>query len=331
MEHDQHIDPLATLRESPEPFTLGSSLERAATRGLHHRRVRRSVILGLCVLALSAIGAWYTIFSPPIPPTVLNAVHPAESTSPSLSAASSTDVSIPSERLDRPLKTSSKKIFAPRPLLADAAIATSEMLRSLDVDLAAYHDIRSMLGSSDRVVMVDNTTNRETCIQITCEGGDARSIVCSAPAPSPFRVTALDGGLIFDIERANGSLARGPYVPVRTSIGNDEVILWYENAPDLMAKLKGSAIMPLVVGKYHTVWQRPDNSVVFTDTERDSQWTSATLHRIDGSEVSDSRIVWHAVGGDLREVAISDVSRGVYELRTFSTGKLMGRQLIVVR
>lgn len=330
MEHDQHIDPLATLRESPEPFTLSSSLERATHR-LHHRRVRRSVIIGMCVLVVSAIGAWYAFLGPSIPSALLDTVSPTEPTTPLVSTPPAIELSIPSERLARPLKTPTQTILAPRPLLEDAAIATSEMLRSLDVDLAAYHDIRSMLGSSDRVVMVDNTTNRETCIQITCEGGDARSIVCSAPAPSPFRVTALDGGLIFDIERANGSLARGPYVPVRTSIGNDEVILWYENAPDLLAKLKGSAIMPLLVGTYHTVWQRPDNSVVFTDTEPDSQWTSATLFRIDGSEVSNSRIVWHTVGGDLREIAISDVPRGVYELRTFSSGKLMGRELIVVR
>ena len=128
-------------------------------------------------------------------------------------------------------------MFVPQPLLINAALATPEILRSLDVDLAAYKDIRSMLGSSDRVVMVDNTANRETCIQITCEGGDARSIVCSAPAPSPFRVTNLDGGLIFDIERSNGSLASGPYLPMRTRIGDEEVLLWYENIPDVMAKL----------------------------------------------------------------------------------------------
>lgn len=329
MVHDPHIDPLAPLREGPGPFTLDSSLERATIRHQRSQVVRRTAVVGFILMTATAVCLWLAlgIPSPSVTPTAAVVTPPP----PALPVPSPAISAVPVGRPDRPLPSHVRSVYVPQPLLVDAARATPDILRSLDVDLAAYKDIRTMLGSSDRVVMVDNTTNRETCIQITCEGGDARSIVCSAPAPSPFRVTNLDGGLIFDIERSNGSLAAGPYLPVRTKIGDEEVLLWYENVPDVLAKLGGTEIQPLVVEAYRTVVRRPDGSVVFTQAGSDALWSSAALYTISGSQVESARIVWHTIEANELEVSVSDIPLGVYELRTSAPGDAVGRMLIVVR
>lgn len=329
MVHEPHIDPLAPLRGGPRPFTLEASLERAAIRDRRSQVILRRAVVGLIALVLTATGLWLALYDPS--PAAMTVGHVSAPTQPESSLPPLTTPSVPAVRLARPLSPQPRTISAPQPLLVDATRATPNILRSLDVDLTAYRDIRSMLGSSDRVVMVDNTTNRETCIQITCEGGDARSIVCSAPAPSPFRVTNLDGSLIFDIERANGSVAPGPYLPVRTRIGDEEVLLWYENVPDVVAKIGGTSIQPLVVGGYRTVVRRPDNSVVFRQQGGDVPWTSAVLYRINGTEVENAPIVWHSTESDQLEVSISDIPLGVYELRTSAPGNDVGRILIIVR
>ncbi|MBL0323288.1 MAG: hypothetical protein IPP80_13120 [Ignavibacteria bacterium] len=329
MAHDPNIDPLASLRGGSSPFTLGSSLERAALRQQRSRVVRRTLFVGFILITVTAVCLWFALGIPSTP--VATAVNLAAPPPPATPVPSPTISSVPAVRLDRPLPYSTRSVFVPQPLLINAALATPEILRSLDVDLAAYKDIRSMLGSSDRVVMVDNTANRETCIQITCEGGDARSIVCSAPAPSPFRVTNLDGGLIFDIERSNGSLASGPYLPMRTRIGDEEVLLWYENIPDVMAKLGRTQIQPLVVEAHRTVLRRPDKSVVFTRPGRAASWSSVAVYTISGTEIGNVRIVWHSTEANELEVSISDIPLGVYELRTTTPDNEVERMLIVVR
>ena len=38
---------------------------------------------------------------------------------------------------------------------------------------------------NDDVVMVTNSTDKQTCMQVVCEGGDARTLYCSANCTFP--------------------------------------------------------------------------------------------------------------------------------------------------
>ncbi len=334
MNREKSYDPLAPLREASVPFTLAESLEQADRHVGRSRAMPRIAAVVMSVLVVASLVWWYA--AAPVDDPAEKVVATTEA-HPYIPADVDVAPSLNVPRVERKRKSTEYKRTEPRtlvevrPLLEDVGHTTPSTLRALDVDLTAYHEIRTMLGTMDRVLVVDNTANRETCLQITCEGGDSRSIVCSAPAPSPFRVTKLNGDLIFDIERADGAMRSGPYVPIRAKISGDDVLLWYENAPALMAKLNGTELVAPAVAYQYSVARRPNRSVVIDHHSNVGLWRSSVLHRIDGTSVHESRVVWHAIEGNTIQVSISDVQRGIYELRSICDFGASERLLLVVR
>ncbi|MBC8124500.1 MAG: hypothetical protein H7X70_02090 [Candidatus Kapabacteria bacterium] len=334
MNRDHLNDPLAPLRDASVPFTLAESIDHAHTRTGQKRQVPLIAALVMSVLAGVSLIWWYTT-GPSTTPERIDIASVVAPASANIDVVEAPAASAP--RLERKKKAIDIRTNEVRPqqeirsLLEDVGHTTPGTLRALDVDLTAYHEIRTMLGTMDRVLVVDNTANRETCLQITCEGGDSRSIVCSAPAPSPFRVTKLNGDLIFDIERADGALRTGPYVPIRARIANEDILLWYENAPALMAKLNDTKLVAPAVTYQYSVARRPNKSIVIDHRSKVGLWRSSALHRIDGTSVNESRVVWHSVEGSGVQVSISDIQRGVYELRSICANGASERLLLVVR
>lgn len=324
-------DLLRPLRQMPVDITLQASIQRAATLQSRHRRVRRttaSVIGAAMVLGVAA----YVMLQPARMDTP-SVVRPSVSTHVATPVPAPVSTPVPTPVPSAPPATTTAhglRVMSKRavPELRDAIIVSADeaMMRALSVDLTAVREIRAHLGSGDRVVVVDNTTDQETCIQVTCEGGDARSIVCTAPAPSPVRVTTVQGALLYDIDRADGEDRPGPYVAVRTAAGDEDVLLWYEATPDLQRKLG----LTLQGSSAARSWLRPDRTTSILRDIGSVGWSSVAIRHVDGSSTNiAARWIDHHDG--TMELVLQDVRRGTYAVEVRRADGTRDRFLHVVR
>jgi len=304
------IDPCAPLRTEPVGFTLAKTLMRVDI--LH----KRSKILRGVSLVTIGIGAvcsfvWYSLTDSPetgIPKELNNySTYTRVPSQPLKGVAPTKGIAVRHSN-----QVSESAILS---MNHDAIVATPGILRSLDVDLSAYHNIRTMLGTMDRVVMIDNTLDAKTCLQVTCEGGESRSIVCSAPAPSPVRVTRLNGALLFDIDRSDGIPRNKPLLPIRTNLGNEVVMFWYEDTPELAQKLSNVPSRAMNHVKQLNAWLRPDQSVVFSHTARQKCYSSGSVFDVDGAPLMKSNVLWSANENGNIEIAVRTIHRGMVEVR----------------
>ncbi|MCX6139475.1 MAG: hypothetical protein NTX15_01335 [Candidatus Kapabacteria bacterium] len=328
MDPEMNIDPLAPLRNDSATFSLADSLVRASDIRTREALLRRLVYVSLGFLS-TAILAWWFLSNSSVVSPMTKSVSASVETKAVGPIAPLMTTPIARTR-DAHIDVAIKKVTF-RSLLDDVAESSPATLNSLDVDLQAYAEIRSMLGTSDRVVSVDNNANRETCLQITCEGGDSRSIVCSAPAPSPICVTRSNGELVFAIERSNSDVARWPLVAVRARIKNEDVLLWYEQAPALLAKLRGSNLTSPEVSGQYLVLRRPNGSIVVEHHGARELWETSTLYRMDGTLATGSKVAWHQEQRAAVLISVSDVLPGAYELRSTCYNGEAERILLMVR
>lgn len=317
-------DPLGPLRRMPLDITLEASMQRAAALHARHQRVRRTVVSIISVAAI--IGAAMYLLRPELPPAALHTeARPSTSGTSAPTVAPAVPTTPPATKTTyRPRM----KMVVPLDAVDDAVVVPADvaMVQALAVDLRAVDEIRAHLGSGDRVVVVDNTTDQETCIQVTCEGGDARSIVCTAPSPSPVRVTTVKGALLYDIDRADGEDRPGPYVAVRTAVGEQDVLLWYAATPDLQRKL-GTEVRGLPAERS---WLRPDHATSILRGTGSASWTSVAVRYVDGTSASvAARWIDHHDGR--MELVLQDARRGTYDVEVRRVDGTRDRFLHVVR
>jgi len=110
------------------------------------------------------------------------------------------------------------------------------VLRALDFDKSVYEEIATVVGMNDEVVMVDNHDSKKTCMQVVCEGGDARTVYCSAPSPSPVMITSRSGRKVMRVE--GGVTPSSHLVALNGSLHNDSVLVWYEATPAFLARFR---------------------------------------------------------------------------------------------
>jgi len=328
---------LFALNNSDVPFTLEESLQRAEERQ-RRRTLRKGIVVS--ALSLTAIGVTALIFNSTefsqqsslheVPSTKFSqhsSLHEVPSTKfsqqSSLHEVPSTKSSQRSSLHEVPSTKSSQ-----RSSLKGVLIATADVIRSLDLDPKAYGEISAMLGTSDRVVMVENTANKESCIQISCSGGESHTITCSLPAPLPFRVTKLDGTLLYDIERVNNQHHTSAVVPIRMKLDDSEVLLWYDAEPALTQTLTNHNINDAhAFDDGVTTSLRPDHSVNFRLHTSPSEIKAINVHNLTGSKVGSSRVVWQRIDASTIEVAISDMHRGVFEI----VANAKNRHILMIR
>jgi hypothetical protein len=293
----------------------------------------RVIVAVVAAVVAGALG-WYLYDVPtelPAPSvgggsTPQRPVSPIEPATPTSHAVTSRHSS---ERTN--IRTAATPVTSVTSLGLTPAVATSTMLRDLDLDLGAMREIRRLIGSSDRVVLVENTVDRQTCLQIVCEGGDARSIVCSAPAPSPRYVTQPDGKLVFAIERAGESTSSATLVPVRVMLDGAPVLMWYDDVPTVRSVVgDGRSCAPCQTTISADL--RPDRSVHVA--------VGSVMHTIgrirlldtEGRPRAGADPAWHIDGTGNIEVSARGMAPGLYELRLESTTSAPPvRMLLIVR
>jgi hypothetical protein len=317
-------DPLRSLRAMPLDISMESTMAHLAN--VRRRRRIRRVIAAASVIGTLVLGVGILQMSHDATPESSHRVRPSlPSTSNVVATPHVQTPPAPTRRAVPKRRTTASPATTDK---LPVVVGGSELLRVLAVDLRAMTEIRAQLGSGDRVVVVDNTTDRETCIQVTCEGGDSRSIVCMAPAPSPVRVTTTSGRLLYDIDRADGTDRPGPFLPIRVSVGGDDVLLWYEASAELRAKLGADVAMPTMPSVRS--WLRPDRATSFLRTTGTTSWSSVTVRRLDGS-AADVRVQWLDHADGTTEAVMHPHHRGTYDVSVVRRDGSTDRFLHVVR
>ncbi len=245
---NNYLDTLADLGAEDTHITLESTLERVVE--LRRRRAQHRIVgTVFATLALLTLGFW--AFMPPsspvpesltkadvantltnIPANVLTNVPANVLTNVPANPVTSVErATQPTRRVaSAPLKAPYTKVAFDR----TGEIRHDMVLRALDFDKAVYEEITTTIGINDDVVMVTNSTNKQTCMQVVCEGGDARTLYCSAPSPSPVMITSPSGRQMMRVE--GGVTPSSHLVALRTQLHRDSVLVWYEASPAFLAR-----------------------------------------------------------------------------------------------
>ncbi|MBU3698730.1 MAG: hypothetical protein FGM33_01785 [Candidatus Kapabacteria bacterium] len=328
-------DLFSDLRLLPVDITLEQSLARAEAIDARRRRVRRiAIVIGILVVTGSALLTYLlnddstvtSVEHPPKPETVdqyhRNVLDPGPS------------ASLPTE-LAVPASSSADPVLTPRPqarsMASFLAIVTADdaIRNELAIDVRSIETIRTIISPGDRVVAVDNLGKRETCINVTCAGGDMRNIVCTAPIPSPVRITLPSGGVLYDIDRLGLPQDRGPYVAVRTSGSRGDLILWYQVDKVLERILPEASKESSAQQTLHS-WLQPDSTTVIEVPTGKRPWRSVTVHAPDGSALS-IPVQWVDHSNGSTHVHLKMSSPATHEIRICRANGTTERFLHVVR
>lgn len=199
----------------------------------------------------------------------------------------------------------------------------------LHIDANVIGTIAGTIAPGDRVVSVEDPDGRETCINVTCSGGDIRTIVCTAPAPLPVRVTTLEGTLLFDIDRAELSHMDGPHVAVRTRMSSSDVLVWYHVDERLRGIIPAvsSAVTPSVVA--HS-WLRPDSTAIAECATGNSAWSAVDVITPAGTPAPVNAL-WVAQPDGITQIRLRMPAAGTYVLRVHRVNGTRTQILLVVR
>lgn len=229
---NNYLDTLADLGAEDTHITLESTLERVVE--LRRRRAQHRIVgTVLATLALLTLGFWaFMPPSSPVPESFTKADVAITLTNVPANPVTSVErATQPTRRVaSAPLKAPYTKVAFDR----TGEIRHDMVLRALDFDKAVYEEITTTIGINDDVVMVTNSTNKQTCMQVVCEGGDARTLYCSAPSPSPVMITSPSGRQMMRVE--GGVTPSSHLVALRTQLHRDSVLVWYEASPAFLAR-----------------------------------------------------------------------------------------------
>lgn len=329
--NDELHELLSDLRRQQLDITLEQSLSRAEALQSRARRIRR-VLIVLSILLLSSLALYRALRTsePADAPVSLPDINELpERITTRNPDPSSPFVSKPITREPRPQRPAAMtSISAPSPT---SLVLDPEDLRSqLPIDSRAIETIIAMVAPGDRVVAVDNMGGHETCINVSCAGGDVRSIVCTAPVPSPVRVTSADGALLYDIDRIGVVTNAGPYVAVRTRIPRGDVLLWYRVEDNLRGIIPAPLLKkPLTVDAEHATLQ-PDSTTIIERSTGTSAWRRVSVLTPSGRSAS-VRTQWvdHRQGSTQLRIQMSGAA--TYEVRVARVDGSEDRFLLVVR
>lgn len=269
---------LSDVRRQPIDVTLEQSLVRAELLQSRRRRARRIMVVA-SLLLLTSLGLYLALRNSAPASTSLSLTKINDSREKGTSHEPGPlppFVSLPTAGARKP-KGIDRMIPKNAPSLSSVVFDHEDLQVRLPIDGRAIETIVAMVAPGDRVVAVDDLGGRETCINVSCAGGDVRSIVCTAPAPSPVRVTTTDGTLLYDIDRIGTTTNAGPYVAIRTRIPRGEVLLWYR----VEDNLRGVMPAPLLettatVDAVHGMLQQ-DSTVVIERSTGSSPWRRVSV------------------------------------------------------
>lgn len=226
---------LDDLRKEDADITLETTLARVSE--LRTSRTRRRIAsAAVAALALVSLGVW--ILAPSS--TQTRETFTQANTPEHVPVAPENSLIVPrATQPRREAPTPSNAPYVNADLVGTAELRHDVVLRALDFDKAVYEEITTTVGINDDVVMVTNSTDKQTCMQVVCEGGDARTLYCSAPSPSPVMITSPSGRQMMRVE--GGVLPSSHLVALRTKLHRDSVLVWYEASPAFLSRFRRAA------------------------------------------------------------------------------------------
>lgn len=329
----EHFDLLRSVRNEEVDISLEQSLLRAEALESRKRKSRRTMLaLGLISAVLIAILVRVYEHTDPQshdrsfePSASVNAPPADTHASVTVAERAAPHRTVAASPIPRRLTLSTPSSFMPLPVI----IASWEVQQRLAIDVRAIETILSIIGSGDRVVSADSAGNTETCLSITCAGGDLRNIVCTAPSPSPVRVTNADGALLYDIERVDGRKPSNAQIAISVRSSRGNLLLWYEADSILRQKLTADAY-PSTILPVRSSWLQPDRTAVVDLSTGNSPWQNVTIHTADGRPIDAPR-QWVSHQDGTTQLRISNVRAATYDVRITRTDGSMERFLHVVR
>lgn len=238
---------LADLGNEDTNITMESTLARVTQlrAGRTRRRIASTV---MATLALVCVGIWFLLPSSSTTPEEFTKNNTSETqpivaeTQPvaaeTLPVAAET-LPVASETVYSPAPAPSKAPYMKADRVEMAEVRHDVVLRALDFDKAVYEEITTTVGVNDDVVMISNAADKQTCLQVVCEGGDARTLYCSAPSPSPVMITSPSGRQMMRVE--GGVSPTSHLVALRTKLHSDSVLVWYEASPAFLSRFRRAA------------------------------------------------------------------------------------------
>jgi hypothetical protein len=329
----EHFDSLRSLRNEKVDISLEQSLLRADALETRKSKARRTMLaLGLLsAMTIAILVRMYEHTEPPshdrsyVPSASANARLADAHASVTVAKLATPHRTVAASAITRRFTTSMPSSFMPLPVV----IASREVQQRLAIDISAIETILSIIGSGDRVVSADSAGKTETCLSITCAGGDLRNIVCTAPSPSPVRVTKADGELLYDIERVDGRRPSNALIAIRVSSSRGNLLLWYDADSILLQKLTVDAY-PSTMLPVQSSWLQPDRTAVVDLSTGNSPWQNVSIHTADGTPIDAAR-QWVSHQDGTTELRISDVRTATYDVRITRKDGSMERFIYVVR
>ena len=334
------LDNLMTeLGSAPVDLTLQQTLERAEQLQLRKRRVRRIAGAAVAVLAVVALVLLLLLLRvpaslhplpPALPPKVFSTApaqqQPTSTTAPSAIAPVSEHVRTSVHHAVHSQNAHSE---------SEAHVHGVQLFRQDDfrgplyIDTNVIRTIAGTIAQGDRVVSVEDPDGRETCINVACSGGDTRTIVCTAPEPSPVRVTTLEGALLYDVDRADASHMDGQYVAVRTRMSSNDVLVWYRVDDRLRRIMPMESPAATPTGVAHS-WLRPDSTSIAECATGSSAWAAVDVVTPAGSPAPVNAL-WVARPDGITQIRLRMSAAGTYVLHVRRVNGTRTQILLVVR
>jgi len=265
---------LSELGREDSSITLESTLARVGQ--LRTQRTRRRIAFGsVTTLALLSLGVW--LLQPT--PSSINVIPQAPFAAPSAMASQAqspetASPAVPMPALTQPAPPAPTRKTPSLPgrkvkEFMNPHLVHDVVLRALDFNKAVYEEIATTIGSNDDVVMVENKHDKVACMQVVCEGGDKRTLYCSAPSPSPVMITSPSGRKVMRVE--GGVTPSSHLIALRTRLHRDSVLVWYEASPAFLQRLQSAS-------------NSPESTTIATVAD-------ATLPRVDLRRCAPSRMI----------------------------------------
>ena len=235
----------------------------------------------------------------------------------------------PPDMIVKKMKISPKRVvslhYTSLPIImADEAIQTD-----LSINIPTFENIGSIVGNGDKVLAIDNSEKKETCLTVSCEAGDFRNIFCSSPIPSPVRVTLSNGNLVYDIDHMGQKKECGPFLPVSVKGKSSDLLLWYL-IDDVDEKIQSHILQAWNSTNVLYSTLNAENVTTLEVPTGKVLWKSVSIYTPDGTE-SQIPVRWKLKDSGITNIELEMQHAATQEIRVFKNDGSMERYLHIVK